>query len=119
MNVRVRYAPSPTGLQHIGGIRTALFNYLFARSQGGKFILRIEDTDRERFDPAALKDIYDSFAWLGIRWDEGPDKDGPHSPYFQSERQSSYEAAAQELIESDHAYECFCSSERLEALRAE
>lgn len=119
MSVRVRYAPSPTGLQHIGGIRTALFNYLFARSQGGKFVLRIEDTDRDRFDPAALQDIYDSFAWLGIRWDEGPDRGGSHSPYFQSERQASYEAAAEELIENGHAYECFCSSERLEALRAE
>lgn len=119
MNIRVRYAPSPTGLQHIGGIRTALFNYLFARSLGGKFVLRIEDTDRERFDPAALQDIYDSFAWLGISWDEGPDKDGPYGPYFQSERQASYEAAARELTESGHAYECFCTTERLEALRAE
>lgn len=119
MNVRVRYAPSPTGLQHIGGIRTALFNYLFARSLGGKFILRIEDTDRERFDSAALQDIYDSFTWLGIRWDEGPDQDGPHTPYFQSERQASYEAAALELLEQGHAYECFCTSERLESLRAE
>ncbi len=119
MNVRVRYAPSPTGLQHIGGIRTALFNYLFARSLGGKFILRIEDTDRERFDSTALQDIYDSFAWLGIRWDEGPDQDGPHSPYFQSERQASYVAAAHELLEKGHAYECFCTSDRLESLRAE
>ncbi|MCA1754809.1 MAG: glutamate--tRNA ligase [Spirochaeta sp.] len=119
MNVRVRYAPSPTGLQHIGGIRTALFNYLFARSLGGKFILRIEDTDRERFDPTALQDIYDSFSWLGIHWDEGPNQEGPHSPYFQSERQPSYEAAAHALIETGHAYECFCTADRLETMRAE
>ena len=77
MSVRVRYAPSPTGFQHIGGVRTALYNYLFARSQGGTFILRIEDTDRERYEPEALQDIYDTFEWLGFRWDEGPDGDPP------------------------------------------
>ena len=73
MSVRVRYAPSPTGYQHVGSVRTALYNYLFARSQGGKFILRIEDTDRERYVEDALQDIYDTFSWLGFRWDEGPD----------------------------------------------
>ena len=86
MSVRVRYAPSPTGFQHIGGARTALFNYLFARSQGGTFILRIEDTDRSRFVPEALQDIYDTYAWLGFGWDEGPDVGGPKGPYVQSER---------------------------------
>ncbi|MCX7038528.1 MAG: glutamate--tRNA ligase family protein, partial [Spirochaetes bacterium] len=80
MSVRVRYAPSPTGFQHIGGVRTALYNYLFARSQGGTFILRIEDTDRERYVPEALQDIYDTFQWLGFRWDEGPDVGGPKGP---------------------------------------
>ncbi|MFW5684728.1 MAG: glutamate--tRNA ligase family protein, partial [Spirochaetota bacterium] len=81
MTVRVRYAPSPTGLQHVGSVRTALFDYLYARSQGGSFVLRIEDTDQERYDERALQDIYDTFAWLGIRWDEGPDVGGPHGPY--------------------------------------
>ncbi|MCX7039864.1 MAG: glutamate--tRNA ligase family protein, partial [Spirochaetes bacterium] len=80
MSVRVRYAPSPTGFQHIGGVRTALYNYLFARSRGGTFILRIEDTDRERYVPEALQDIYDTFQWLGFRWDEGPDVGGPKGP---------------------------------------
>ncbi|HDQ14218.1 MAG TPA: glutamate--tRNA ligase, partial [Sediminispirochaeta sp.] len=84
MSVRVRYAPSPTGLQHIGGVRTALFNYFFARSQGGSFILRVEDTDRERYREEALQDLYDTFRWLGIQWDEGPDKGGPYGPYVQS-----------------------------------
>ena len=81
MSLRVRYAPSPTGLHHIGGARTALFAYLLARSAGGTFILRIEDTDRARFNPAALEDIYDTLGWLGLRWDEGPSVGGPHGPY--------------------------------------
>ena len=119
MSVRVRYAPSPTGYQHIGSVRTALYNYLFARSQGGTFILRIEDTDRERFVPDALQDIYDTFAWLGFHWDEGPDVGGPKGPYFQSERLPMYAAFAEELIGKDMAYRCWCSSERLEKLRQE
>ena len=86
----MRYAPSPTGLQHIGGVRTALFNYFFARSLGGTFILRIEDTDRERYDPRALEDIYATFDWLGLAWDEGPRVGGPYGPYFQSERTALY-----------------------------
>jgi glutamyl-tRNA synthetase len=104
MEVRVRYAPSPTGLQHIGGVRTALFNYLFARSQGGTFVLRIEDTDRERYSDEALQDIYDTFSWLGFRWDEGPDVGGPYAPYFQSQRVETYRRRAEELVERGYAY---------------
>jgi glutamyl-tRNA synthetase len=117
MGVRVRYAPSPTGYQHIGGVRTALFNFLFARSQGGTFVLRIEDTDRERYTEHALQDIYDTFSWLGIHWDEGPDVGGPFSPYFQSERKEIYRQYAEQLVASEHAYRCYCSPERLEELR--
>ncbi len=117
MSVRVRYAPSPTGLQHIGGVRTALFNYYYARSRGGTFILRVEDTDRERFHPDALQDLYDTFQWLGIDWDEGPDKEGPHGPYVQSLRFDLYKEHAEKLLESGHAYRCFCSAERLAELR--
>ncbi|HUX12494.1 MAG TPA: glutamate--tRNA ligase [Spirochaetia bacterium] len=119
MNVRVRYAPSPTGLQHIGGVRTALFNYFFARSQGGKFILRIEDTDQERFNPDSLKDIYDTFGWLGVHWDEGPDIGGPFAPYVQSERTEVYREYAEKLVVSGHAYRCYCTPERLHSLRRE
>lgn len=119
MSVRVRYAPSPTGFQHIGGVRTALYNYLFARSQGGTFILRIEDTDRERYVPEAMQDIYDTFAWLGFRWDEGPDVGGPKGPYSQSERLELYHAHADRLLAQGAAYRCYCTSERLEALRQE
>ena len=95
--VRVRYAPSPTGMQHIGGVRTALFNYLFARSQGGKFVLRLEDTDRTRYDEKFVKNLYDTMAWLGIDWDEGGDKGGPYGPYVQSERFDLYKKYAEEL----------------------
>lgn len=118
MYVRVRYAPSPTGLQHIGGLRTALFNYLFARSQGGTFILRLEDTDRSRFDQSFVKNLYDTFSWLGIQWDEGPDTGGPSAPYIQSERTELYRKYAQQLLASGSAYHCFCSTERLEMIRA-
>jgi glutamyl-tRNA synthetase len=117
LNVRVRYAPSPTGFQHIGGARTALYNYLFARSQGGKFILRIEDTDRTRFVPEALQDVYDTMRWLGIHWDEGPDVGGPKGPYVQSERLELYRTYAQELVDKGFAYRCYCTPERLEKLR--
>jgi glutamyl-tRNA synthetase len=119
MSVRVRYAPSPTGLQHIGSLRTALFNYFYARSRGGKFILRVEDTDQTRFDPRALQDIYDTFAWIGIHWDEGPDVVGGYGPYVQSERSDLYREHAHRLVEEGKAYKCFCTSERLDALRAE
>lgn len=119
MSVRVRYAPSPTGLQHIGGVRTALFNYFFARSQGGSFLLRVEDTDQERYHDEALQDLYDTFDWLGIEWDEGPNKGGDYGPYVQSERVDLYRKYAEQLVESGHAYYCFCSSERLDKLREE
>ena len=119
MNVRVRYAPSPTGLQHIGGLRTALFNYLFAKARGGKFYLRIEDTDQGRYNPEAEADLYDSLRWAGLEWDEGPDKGGPFGPYVQSKRLDLYQAHAKKLIESGAAYECFCTPERLDAVRQE
>jgi glutamyl-tRNA synthetase len=119
MEVRDRYAPSPTGLQHVGGIRTALFNYLFARHEGGRFILRLEDTDRTRYDEAYVQNLYDTFAWLGLRWDEGPDRGGAAGPYVQSERTALYQRYAEELLNQDKAYCCFCSTERLERVRAE
>ena len=118
MDIRVRYPPSPTGLQHIGGVRTALFNYLFSRSQGGVFILRIEDTDQQRFDPDALADLYDTLEWLGIDWDEGPERGGEYGPYIQSERKDLYQDHADSLLESGHVYRCFCTAERLEKLRS-
>lgn len=119
MSVRVRYAPSPTGLQHIGGIRTALYNYFFARSQKGKFILRIEDTDRLRFTEGALQDLYDTLRWLGIEWDEGPIVGGPYGPYIQSERFAIYHRYAKQLVDEQKAYYCYCTAERLERLREE
>ncbi|MDR1858407.1 MAG: glutamate--tRNA ligase, partial [Treponema sp.] len=119
MSTRVRYAPSPTGLQHIGGIRTALFNYLFARSQGGKFVLRLEDTDRTRSDESFVQNLYDTFSWLGIGWDEGPDSGGPFAPYIQSQRSELYQQFAGELVSRGQAYHCFCSAERIEQIRKE
>ena len=118
MSVRVRYAPSPTGRQHVGNVRTALFAYLLARSTGGTFVLRIEDTDRRRFDPAALQEVYDTLTWLGLRWDEGPDVGGPYAPYVQSERLDRYRAVAERLVQAGHAYRCTCGPERLERVRA-
>jgi len=120
MIIRDRYAPSPTGLQHVGGIRTALFNYLFARSSGsqdGKFILRLEDTDRTRFDQSYVQNLYDTFDWLGFKWDEGPDSGGPFNPYIQSERTEHYKKFAQELLDKGQAYYCFCTAERIEEVR--
>ena len=111
MNIRVRYAPSPTGNQHIGGIRTALFNYLFVRNAEGKFILRLEDTDRTRCEERYVKNLYDTFDWLNFRWDEGPDIGGPVAPYTQSERKELYRPYAQLLCEKDAAYYCFCEKD--------
>jgi len=108
VSVRVRYPPSPTGFQHIGSVRTALYNYLYSRRQGGTFVLRIEDTDRKRFVPEALQDIYDTFEWLGFHWDEGPDVGGSRGPYFQSERLSIYTKYARELLDDNRAYRCYC-----------
>lgn len=119
MSVRVRYAPSPTGNQHIGGVRTALINYLFAKSKGGSFILRLEDTDRTRYSPEYVQNLYDTFKWLGFYWDEGPDVGGPCGPYVQSERFDIYRRYAEELVKMDKAYYCFCDAERLEKLREE
>lgn len=117
--VRVRFAPSPTGYLHVGGARSALFNFLFARHHGGTFILRIEDTDRSRFVEDALTEIYQSLRWLGLQWDEGPEAGGNHGPYIQSERLDIYKKFAQQLLDSGKAYRCFCTPERLSALRAE
>lgn len=117
--VRVRFAPSPTGYLHIGGARTAIYDWLLARATGGQFILRIEDTDRGRFVPDSLQDIMDNLRWLGLQWDEGPEAGGPHAPYLQSERLPLYHRRAEDLVAAGKAYYCFCSPERLAALRAE
>jgi glutamyl-tRNA synthetase len=117
--VRVRFAPSPTGHMHLGSARTALYDYLFARRTGGKFVLRIEDTDHKRFVPGAEQEIMDGLRWLGIPYDEGPDIDGPYGPYRQTERMDIYQQHANILIEKGHAYPCFCSPERLEKMRQE
>ena len=100
---RLRFAPSPTGYLHVGGARTALFNWLYARRHGGVFVLRIEDTDVERSSPEMVTGILDGLRWLGLDWDEGPDVDGPHAPYFQSQRLDRYRAAAEQLLASGHA----------------
>lgn len=117
--VRVRFAPSPTGYLHVGGARTALFDYLLARHTGGTFILRIEDTDRKRLDESARDEIFASLRWLGLDWDEGPEVGGDYGPYVQSERKDIYQEYAQKLIDSGHAYRCFCAPERLQKLREE
>ena len=115
--VRVSFAPSPTGRTHLGSGRTALYNYLLARQTGGTFILRIEDTDRKRYVPGAEKELIDSLQWLGLDWDEGPGVGGPNAPYHQSERREIYQDYAQKLIDSGHAYYCFCTPERLDQVR--
>jgi glutamyl-tRNA synthetase len=117
--VRVRFAPSPTGYLHVGGLRTALYNYCFARRHGGVFVLRIEDTDRSRFVPGAIENLMASLRWAGLGWDEGPDQDGPHAPYLQSERTALYCRAVDRLLADGHAYHCFCTAERLDAMRKE
>ncbi len=119
MTVRVRYAPSPTGYPHVGNIRTALFNWLFARHHGGAFIVRIEDTDQNRIVEGALESILSSLRWLGLDWDEGPEVGGDYGPYFQSQRLELYNRYAQQLLKSGHAYKCYCSSERLGQMRRE
>jgi glutamyl-tRNA synthetase len=115
--IRVRFAPSPTGYLHIGGARTALFNWLYARRHGGTFVLRIEDTDTERSSWDMVAGIVDGLRWLGIDWDEGPDTGGPHAPYFQSERVELYRAAARRLVDAGRAYYCYCSPELLQQKR--
>ncbi|KAK9667082.1 hypothetical protein RND81_14G231600 [Saponaria officinalis] len=115
--VRVRFAPSPTGNLHVGGARTALFNYLFARSKGGKFVLRIEDTDLERSTKASEEALLRDLTWLGLDWDEGPGVGGDYGPYRQSERNALYKQYADKLLESGYVYRCFCSSEELEKMK--
>ena len=115
--VRVRYAPSPTGDPHVGNIRTALFNWLFARHSGGKFIVRIEDTDVARTIASSKNTILEALQWLGLDWDEGPDIGGPYGPYVQSERIERYKLAAEELVRKGIAYYCICSAERLQEMR--
>jgi len=117
MTVRVRFAPSPTGHLHVGGARTAIFNWLFARRHGGTFIIRVEDTDQARSTRESEAMVLDDLRWLGLQWDEGPDAGGPHAPYRQSERLERYGDAARSLIEKGVAYRCYCPEEELEAKR--
>lgn len=117
--VRVRFAPSPTGYLHVGGARTCLFNWLYAKNNKGKLVLRIEDTDLDRLKDDSIKQITDSLRWLGLDWDEGPDKGGPDGPYFQSQRLEIYEKEAQRLIDEGKAYYCFCTPEELDIQRQE
>lgn len=117
--VRVRFAPSPTGYLHVGGARTALFNWLYARHTGGEFILRIEDTDQARSTEASVQAILDGMSWLGLDWDEGPGKEGPHAPYFQTQRLDSYWHYVNKLMEMGRAYKCYLTAEELETRRAE
>ncbi|MEE8352847.1 MAG: glutamate--tRNA ligase [Dehalococcoidales bacterium] len=118
-SVRVRFAPSPTGFPHVGNIRTALFAWLFARHEGGTFIVRIEDTDRARIVEGAVAGILDGLRWLGLDWDEGPEVGGDYGPYFQSERLELYQAAAERLVAQGDAYYCYCSRDDLEQMRAD
>ena len=117
--VRVRFAPSPTGALHIGGVRTALYNYLFARQHGGALIFRIEDTDSTRFVPGAEEYIIESFNWLGIKFDEGVSFGGDHGPYRQSERRDIYKKYVKQLLDAGKAYIAFYTSEELDAKRSE
>ncbi len=117
LKVRTRFAPSPTGFIHIGGIRTALFSYLIAKKHKGAFILRIEDTDQERYVKGSIEVIYEALRDLGLNWDEGPDIGGPYGPYIQSERQKNYQLYAKQLIDEHKAYYCFCLDERLKSLK--
>ena len=118
-HVRVRYAPSPTGYPHVGNIRTALFNWLFARHHGGSFIVRIEDTDVARSVKGAVEAILDGLKWLGMDWDEGPGAGGSYGPYYQSQRLENYRTSAAKLVVQGDAYYCYCSTERLAEMRAE
>ncbi|MCU0707439.1 MAG: glutamate--tRNA ligase [Pirellula sp.] len=118
MTIRTRFAPSPTGYLHIGGVRTALFNYLLARQAGGQFLLRIDDTDQVRNVEAALQPILEGFRWLGLQWDEGPDVGGPYQPYFQSQRLARYQEAVDTLLRSGHAYRDYAKPEELAAAKA-
>jgi glutamyl-tRNA synthetase len=116
-NIRVRFAPSPTGYLHVGGARTAIFNWLFARHHGGAFVLRIEDTDQERSTRESEHSLLEDLRWLGLDWDEGPDAGGPYGPYRQSERLDLYQKSAAAIVAAGGAYPCFCTDEALEAKR--
>ena len=116
--VRTRFAPSPTGYLHIGGVRTALFNWLFARRHGGQFLLRIDDTDQQRNVEQALAPILHGFRWLGIDWDEGPEVGGPFAPYYQSQRRERYQAAIDKLLADGKAYRDYATTEEIQAERA-
>lgn len=118
-NIRVRFAPSPTGYLHVGGLRTALYNYLFARKNNGKFILRIEDTDRNRYVEGAVENLIEALKWCGLEFDEGPETIGQFGPYLQSQRLDIYQEHIKELISNGSAYYCFCTSQRLETLKEE
>ena len=117
--VRTRFAPSPTGFMHVGNLRTALYEYLVAKSQGGKFVLRIEDTDRERLVEGAEAVIYKTLDQVGLQHDEGPDVGGDYGPYVQSQRKELYKPYAEQLVKEGKAYYCFCTKERLESLHNE
>ena len=117
-NIRVRFAPSPTGYLHVGGLRTALYNYLFAKHNGGKFVLRIEDTDQARRVEGAVENLISTLDWAGVRFDEGPGREGGYGPYVQSQRLDIYRQHADDLIKKGFAYRCFCTPERLEEVRA-
>src|SRR6516165_5933100 len=117
MKPRVRFAPSPTGYLHIGGVRTALFNWLWARKTGGTFVLRVEDTDQERSTEESVRVIFDAMKWLGLTWDEGPEVGGPNGPYFQMQRLALYKQYAETLISQGKAYRCYCTKEELETQR--
>src|SRR5438132_4991079 len=119
MPPRVRFAPSPTGYLHVGGARTALFNWLFARRLGGTFVLRIEDTDTERSSDEMVSGILEGMRWLGLDWDEGPEVGGAHAPYFQSQRYNRHREIAEKLLASGHAYRCYCSPDLLKQKREE
>src|SRR5258707_5915321 len=116
--VRVRFAPSPTGWLHVGGARTAYFNWLFARQRGGQFVIRIEDTDVQRSSDESESGVLEDLGWLGLEWDEGPDRGGPHGPYRQSERLALYRERAEWLVAEGAAYPCFCTDAELEERRA-
>ena len=118
-DVRVRFPPSPTGEPHVGNIRTAIFNWLFARRHGGAFVIRIEDTDQARKVEGATEQLLDALRWLGLDWDEGPEAGGPYGPYYQSQRLDIYSREARRLVESGRAYRCYCSQERLAVAREE
>ncbi len=119
MSVRVRFAPSPSGYLHIGGARTALFNWLWARRQGGQFVVRVEDTDQERSSVESVRAILEALRWLGLDWDEGPEAGGGHGPYFQSERRQRYREIADRMVAEGTAYRCYATKEELDAARAE